>query len=65
MILRSLALIAALGWTASASAAARECAQSPGRVIEVCVWVDNGQALYEVTRKDVIVLAPSELGLTF
>ena len=65
MILRSLALIAALGWTASAAAATRECAQSPGKVIEVCVWVDNGQALYEVSRKGTQVLAPSELGLTF
>ncbi|WP_186728837.1 glycoside hydrolase family 97 protein [Sphingomonas panacisoli] len=65
MFLRLFAVIAALGWTASASAAARECAQSPGKVIEVCVWVDNGQALYAVTRKGVVVLAPSELGLTF
>ncbi|HWU73686.1 MAG TPA: glycoside hydrolase family 97 protein [Sphingomonas sp.] len=65
MILRSFALIAALGWAASASAATRECAQSPGKVLEVCVWVDNGQALYEVTRKGAVVLAPSELGLTF
>jgi alpha-glucosidase len=65
MLLRSLALIAALGWTASAHAAERDCAQSPGKVIEVCVWVENGQALYEVTRKGTVVLAPSELGLTF
>jgi len=65
MILRSLALIAALGWTVPAAAATRECAQSPGKVIEVCVWVDNGRALYEVTRNGVAVLAPSELGLTF
>ena len=65
MILRSLALIAALGWTATAQAAPRECAQSPGKVIEVCAWVDNGQALYQVSRKGAVVLAPSELGLTF
>lgn len=65
MILRSFALIAALGWTASAAAATRECAQSPGKVIQVCVWIDNGQALYEVTRKGMTVFAPSELGLTF
>lgn len=65
MILRSLALIAALGWTAPVAAATRECAQSPGKVIEVCVWVDNGRALYEITRNGVAVLAPSELGLTF
>jgi alpha-glucosidase len=65
MLLRSLALIAALGWTVSAHAAERDCAQSPGKVIEVCIWVENGQALYEVTRKGVVVLAPSELGLTF
>lgn len=60
-----MALIAALGWTASAHAAPRECAQSPGKVISVCVWVENGQALYEVSRKGKVVLAPSELGLTF
>lgn len=65
MFLRALTLIAALGWTASAHAAERDCAQSPGKVIEVCVWVENGQALYEVTRKGTAVLAPSELGLTF
>ncbi len=65
MILRLLALIAALGWTGSAMAAPRECAQSPGKVLEVCVWVENGQALYSVARGSKPVLAPSELGLTF
>jgi alpha-glucosidase len=65
MLLRIFALIAALGWTVTAQAATRECAQSPGKVLEVCVWVENGQALYEVSRKGIVVLAPSELGLTF
>ena len=65
MILRTLALLAALGVPAVAQAADRECAQSPGKVIEVCVWVEGGQALYEVTRKGVTVLAPSALGLRF
>ncbi|WP_299426921.1 glycoside hydrolase family 97 protein [Sphingomonas bacterium] len=65
MYRRLLALIAALGWSTSAYAASKECAQSPGKVLEVCVWVDGGQALYEVTRKGTMVLAPSELGLTF
>jgi len=65
MFLRLLAVIAALSWAVSAHAADKECAQSPGKVLEVCVWVDNGQALYAVTRKGAVVLAPSELGLTF
>ena len=65
MLLRTFALIAALGWTVTAQAATRECAQSPGKVLEVCVWVENGQALYEVSRKGTVVLAPSELGMTF
>jgi hypothetical protein len=29
----------------------RECAQSPGKVIELCVEVRDGKALYEVSRK--------------
>src|SRR5688572_2571518 len=40
-------------------AAARECAQSPGKVLELCVSVEGGEALYEVKRGDVTVIAPS------
>jgi len=64
MILRILALLAAFV-PAAALAAERECAQSPGKVIEVCVFVEGGQALYEVRRGSVTVLAPSALGLGF
>jgi alpha-glucosidase len=45
--------------------AARECVQSPGKVIELCVAVDGGVATYEVTRGGKLVIAPSALGLTF
>ncbi|OHT19081.1 glycoside hydrolase family 97 protein [Edaphosphingomonas haloaromaticamans] len=65
MILRPLALIAALGLPVAAQAANRECAQSPGKVIELCVFVDQGQAFYQVSRRGVPVLAPSTLGLGF
>jgi alpha-glucosidase len=65
MSLRTLALLAVLSAPAVAQASPRECAQSPGKVIEVCVSVEGGQALYEVHRKGVTVLAPSALGLSF
>ncbi|MES2443424.1 MAG: glycoside hydrolase family 97 protein [Pseudomonadota bacterium] len=65
MILRTLALLAALGAPVAAAASERECAQSPGKVIEVCVFVEGGQALYEVSRRGQPVLAPSALGLSF
>jgi alpha-glucosidase len=64
MSLRTLALIA-LAAPYAAQAAPRECASSPGKVIEVCVTVEDGQALYDVHRKGVTVLAPSALGLSF
>ncbi|MDB5704344.1 MAG: alpha-glucosidase [Sphingomonas bacterium] len=65
MILRTLVLSATLAAPAVAEGAQRECAQSPGKVIEVCVSVADGKALYEVTRRGVTVLAPSALGLSF
>ncbi|MBO9713261.1 glycoside hydrolase family 97 protein [Sphingomonas sp.] len=65
MTLRTLALISALALPAAAHAAPRECAQSPGKVLEVCVSVEDGRALYEVRRKGITVIAPSEMGLTF
>lgn len=64
MILRILALLAAFA-PCAALAAERECAQSPGKVIELCVSIDGGQARYEVRRRGVEVLAPSALGLSF
>ncbi|WP_116092361.1 glycoside hydrolase family 97 protein [Sphingomonas crusticola] len=65
MRLRILALFVMFGIAATADAAPRECAQSPGKVIELCVWVENGQALYQVSRNGMTVLAPSALGLSF
>ena len=46
-------------------AAARECAESPGKVLELCVSVEGGEARYEVKRGDMTVIAPSRLGLRF
>jgi alpha-glucosidase len=66
MMFRALALAAlATSFPMAAQAAARECAQSPGQVIEVCVTTRAGQAFYEVSRAGKPVLAPSALGLTF
>ncbi|MDB5457583.1 MAG: alpha-glucosidase, partial [Caulobacter sp.] len=65
MMFRALALLAALAGPAAAQAAERECAQSPGKVIEVCVFVRDGQALYQVSRRGKPVLAPAALGLSF
>jgi alpha-glucosidase len=48
-----------------AVAEARECAQSPGEVLELCVDVRDGRASYEVTRRGAPVLAPGDLGLSF
>jgi len=68
MIFRSLMLLSsliALGAGTPALAAERECAQSPGKLIELCVFVQEGQAFYEVSRKGAPVLAPGALGLDF
>jgi alpha-glucosidase len=65
MSFRTLALLAALASPALAQAAERECAQSPGKVIEVCVFTKNGQAFYEVSKGGKVVLAPAAMGLTF
>ena len=65
MILRSFALLAVLGGATAATGAPRECVQSPGKVIELCTWIDGGQAWYSVSRKGVSVLAPSTMGLGF
>lgn len=65
MTLRSALLLGALAFPASASAATRECAQSPGKVIEVCIGLADGRATYEVSRLGKPVLAPAALGLSF
>ncbi|AQR72810.1 glycoside hydrolase family 97 protein [Sphingomonas sp. LM7] len=48
-----------------AAAEARECVQSPAKVIELCVDVQDGKATYDVRRAGKPVLAPGELGLSF
>ena len=60
-----LAAATALAAPSSALAAARECAQSPGKVIEVCVTLDGGRATYEITRQGKPIIAPSALGMDF
>ena len=65
-MIRKLSLLFGLPMLALASpVAARECAWSPGKVLELCVSVEGGEALYEVKRGDVTVIAPSRLGLSF
>src|SRR3546814_6987518 len=59
-------LLLGLGMLGSATpAAARECVRSPGAVLELCVSVADGQALYAVMRGGTEVIAPSRLGLAF
>jgi alpha-glucosidase len=69
MMLRTPALfgvlLSVLAAPALVQAADRECAQSPGKVIEVCVFAKDGGAFYEVSRGGKLVLAPAPLGLTF
>jgi len=65
MILKTPLLLGLSMLALATPAAARECVQSPGRVLELCVAVKDGEALYEVTRGDVTVIAPSRLGLAF
>src|SRR5882757_496014 len=59
------AILSALCIPAMAWAAAPECAQSPGRVIELCFAVQDGRATFEVSRLGKPILAPSNLGLDF
>lgn len=63
MILRILLLLAFVAAPATAKAA--ECAQSPGKVIELCVSVADGEARYAVRRNGKELLAPARLGLDF
>ncbi|HEX8469720.1 MAG TPA: glycoside hydrolase family 97 protein [Brevundimonas sp.] len=64
MLARALIFLAcALPLTAHAGS--RECAQSPGRLLELCVSVEAGRATWEVGRLGQPVIAPSTLGLSF
>ncbi|WP_204307858.1 hypothetical protein, partial [Klebsiella pneumoniae] len=65
MTSRTFVTLLALALPGTALAGTRECAQSPGKVLEVCVSVEGGEALYEVKRGDIQVIAPSTLGLSF
>ncbi|WP_404333588.1 glycoside hydrolase family 97 protein [Sphingomonas sp. MMS12-HWE2-04] len=65
MPLRSAALSLAALLSSTAMAQARECVQSPGKTLEVCVDVVGGRAVYTVARKGTALFAPSELGLRF
>lgn len=65
MIQRLPALFAALAAPVLAQAAERECAQSPGKFIELCVSIADGEARYEVRRNGAELLAPARLGLDF
>lgn len=65
MMLKSLGLITALAVPVEAHAAVRECAQSPGRIIELCVSVQDGRPVYNVQRNQKLVIASSTLGLAF
>ena len=65
MNLKTLPLFGLSMLALASPAAARECAQSPGKILELCVSVENGEARYRVTRGGVTVIAPSRLGLRF
>ncbi len=65
MLLRTLALIAAVFLPAMALGADRECEQSPSKIIKVCVFAKDDGAFYEVSRLGKPVLAPAALGLSF
>ncbi|UYY59310.1 glycoside hydrolase family 97 protein [Sphingomonas sp. S2-65] len=63
--LLGFAAAGALCTPCAAAAAERVCAQSPEKIIEVCVSVDQGRASYTVSRRGVGVIAPSGLGMEF
>lgn len=65
MPLRSAALTVAALLSGTALAQARECVSSPGKLLEVCVDVAGGKAVYTVARDGAALFAPSELGLRF
>ncbi len=65
MTFRTAALTIAALLSSTALAQARECAQSPSGVLELCVDVADGKALYTISRKGTPLFAPAELGLTF
>ncbi|HMA51712.1 MAG TPA: glycoside hydrolase family 97 N-terminal domain-containing protein, partial [Magnetospirillaceae bacterium] len=60
-----LSVLIALLCPLAAVAAEQECVQSPGKVLEVCVFAKGGDAFYLVNRHGKPVMAESALGLRF
>ncbi|MET0498951.1 MAG: glycoside hydrolase family 97 protein [Steroidobacteraceae bacterium] len=50
---------------ATRAQAAAECVDSPGKVLQVCVFAEDGGAFYEVSRRGRPVLGKSALGFKF
>ncbi|HMN46607.1 MAG TPA: glycoside hydrolase family 97 protein [Povalibacter sp.] len=59
------AVFALLATAGVSQVVAAECVDSPGNVLQVCVFAENGGAYYEVTRKGHPVLQRAALGLAF
>ena len=62
-----LALMAAALCAAfpASAAAQRACLRSPDRALELCTFVRDGQAWYQLNKDGRALLAPSQLGLVF
>lgn len=60
-----LSVLIALLCPLAAVAAEKDCVQSPGKVLEVCVFAKGGDALYEVNRNGKPIMAQAVLGLNF
>ena len=58
-------VIIALLCPLAAVAAEKDCVQSPGKVLELCVFARGGDAYYEVSRNGLQVMAESTLGMRF
>ena len=58
-------LLSAAAFLPAAAHATPECAESPSKILQLCVSVANGRATYEIRRQGKAVLAPSTLGLAF
>src|SRR5882672_5872738 len=65
MNFKHAAILSAVCIPVMAWADSPQCAQSPGRVIKLCVSVHEGRATFEVSRSGKPVLAQSNLGLDF
>jgi alpha-glucosidase len=61
---RVMLVVAVLFW-ALPTAHAAECVDSPSKILQVCVHVDNGDAFYDVSRRGRQILNKSRLGVQF